>query len=243
MSKEQDLLQTQLEAASKCIGYQFNNPLYLNLALTHRSAAQEHNERLEFLGDAVLGLIIGELLYRKFPEATEGQLSHLRMSLIKGETLAKVAETLGLSEFIQLGAGEKRSGGKYRKSILENTLEAIIGGIYLDSDFSICGQVVVPWFREWLQNLELSDEVRDAKSVLQEMVQAAKLNLPVYEIIDVQGKEHDQTFTVQCIVKELKLCEVAQGKSRKKAEQAAAEKTLLRARAILEEISTDNGQA
>ena len=206
------------------LGYTFRTPALLTQALTHRSTQQKyHNERLEFLGDAVLGVLMGEVLYRKFPEATEGQLSHLRMSLIRGETLSTVAESLALGEHLLLGQGERQSGGRSRKSILENVLEAVIGAIYLDSDLATCGQVVMPWFHQQLSRLKLADEIRDPKTILQEYLQAKRLPLPEYQLLEASGALHDQTFRIRCAIGSLQIETEGEGKSRKKAEQDAAD--------------------
>lgn len=218
---DNSLLQS-LEYCQKKIGYRFAQVNLLEQALTHRSASPMHNERLEFLGDAVLSLIIGFQLYQQFPTATEGQLSHIRMSLVKGDTLAKVAEQLNLGDALILGVGERKSGGKRRKSILEDVLEAIIGAVYLDSDFTVCSQVVLPWFQPWLAEITLQDNVRDDKSFLQELLQARKLSLPSYEILRIEGEEHQQTFVVSCTLDELNITVEGQGTSRKRAEQMAA---------------------
>ncbi len=211
---------------SQRLGYEFNHPELLKLALTHRSFAPTHNERLEFLGDSVLGLIIAEALYQQFPYAQEGQLSRLRSSLVKGETLVTLAQSFQLGDELTLGVGELRSGGHRRHSILENALEALIGAIYLDSDFNTCRTIVLRWFASRLQNLSLQDNVRDPKSRLQEYLQGKGLALPIYQIFRTEGEEHHQTFWVRCSVEVLGLIEEAQGLSRKSAEQQSAEQIL-----------------
>ncbi len=222
----QTLLPVEPQVILAKLGYLFKDTELLALALTHRSTQQPHNERLEFLGDAVLGLVMGEMLYRKFPSATEGQLSHLRISLIRGDTLTTVAESIGLGPFVLLGYGERHNGGRNRRSILENALEAMIGAIYLDSDLSTCGQVIIPWFSPWLSSLHLADEVRDPKTILQEYLQSKHLPLPLYEIVSVTGPLHDQLFQIACHVPTLDIHTEGTGKSRKKAEQDAAERAM-----------------
>ncbi len=214
--------QYQQAAMAQRIGYDFNDPKLLRTALTHRSYAHENNERLEFLGDAVLSCIIGEELYKLFPRAQEGQLSRLRAYLVRGTTLAEVARALGLGEALLLGQGELKSGGADRKSILENALEALIGAIYLDSDLATCRGCVERWYAERLQNLSLNDNVRDAKSFLQEWAQAAGHDMPCYEVLKIEGAEHCQTFHVRCEIQALSQAAEAQGTNRKMAEQAAA---------------------
>jgi ribonuclease-3 len=214
-------------ALSKRLGYTFKDPELLRLALTHRSISSgPHNERLEFLGDSVLGIIIAESLYQQFPHAQEGQLSRLRSSLVKGETLAAVAQSFQLGDELILGIGELKNGGHRRVSILENALEAIIGAIYLDSNFNTCREVVLNWFTSRLATLSLKDNVRDPKSRLQEYLQGKGLALPIYEIIRTEGEEHKQTFWVRCTVEALTVVEEAQGLSRKAAEQQSAEMIL-----------------
>ena len=209
------------------LGYTFRNPELLRLALTHRSVLTgEHNERLEYLGDSVLNFIIAEALYQQFPQAKEGQLSRLRASLVKGETVAAIAHDFGLGEHLILGIGELKNGGHRRESILENALEALIGAIYLDSDFATCRAVVLQWFTERLVTLSLKDNVRDPKSRLQEYLQGKGLALPVYQITRTEGQEHEQIFWVRCSVAALKIEEEAKGLSRKAAEQQAAENIL-----------------
>lgn len=205
------------------LGYGFQNQGLLELALTHRSYASPNNERLEFLGDAILGMVIAKTLYERFPESSEGQLTKMRSFLVKGQTLAKVAVELKLGDFIRLGVGELKSGGSRRDSILENTCEAVIGGIYLDSDLSITREVILPWFESRIETLkETNLSPQDAKSQLQEILQGKGLDLPRYEVLKTEGKEHEQTFTVMCYADDLSLSAEGVGKNRKAAEQEAA---------------------
>ncbi|MDF2939891.1 MAG: ribonuclease [Gammaproteobacteria bacterium] len=208
------------------IGYFFNDSNLLYLALSHRSSEGPHNERLEFLGDAVLSLSIAEALYQKFPEAKEGELSRLRSSLVKGETLAVVAQEFNLGDYLRLGSGELKSGGYRRSSILEDAIEAIIGAIYLDSDFPTARAMVLAWFKSRIQALSLTDSLRDSKSRLQEYLQSKGYALPVYELVKAEGPDHAQIFTVRCMVKDLNLSAEAEGPSRRIADQEAAKALL-----------------
>lgn len=205
------------------IGYTFQQQPLLELALTHRSySGKENNERLEFLGDSLLNFIIGEALFQRFPNAREGQLSRLRASLVKGVTLTKIAQHLELGPFLLLGPGELKSGGARRDSILADTVEAIIGAIYLDGGLECCKERVLAWFAPRLQNLTLNDTIKDNKTRLQEWLQAQKWTLPLYTILDIEGASHSQHFVVECVVEEAKLAFKGEGNSRRQAEQMAA---------------------
>lgn len=215
-----------LNQLSEKLGYQFNDPDLLFLALSHRSIDGPHNERLEFLGDAVLSLSIAEALYQKFPTANEGELSRLRSSLVKGETLAVVAQEFELGNYLRLGSGELKSGGYRRNSILEDAIEAIIGAVYLDSDFLTARALVLSWFKSRIDKLSLTDSLRDSKSRLQEYLQSKGLNLPVYELVKTEGPDHAQVFTVCCKVIDLNLSAQATGHNRRQAEQDSAKAVL-----------------
>lgn len=204
------------------LGYAFSDPNLLKRALSHRSFGANNNERLEFLGDSILNFIIAQRLFEKFPSAKEGELSRLRASLVKGETLAKVAKELNLGEFLLLGEGELKSGGFRRASILADAVEAIIGAIYLDSDMPTVVERVYSWFSDRIDNITLEDDARDAKSQLQEWLQARKLPLPVYEVVATEGEAHNQTFTVTCSVSVLAEATKAVASNRKHAEKQAA---------------------
>jgi len=211
---------------SKKLGYTFNDQSLLLQALTHRSAKGAHNERLEFLGDSILGFIIAETLYDKFPKQNEGELTRMRSSLVKGVTLAEIARDFNLGEFLILGPGELKSGGHRRDSILEDAVEAIIGAVYIDSDIYTCKDLVLSWFTERLDVIKPGQEQKDPKTRLQEYLQGRKIPLPQYDVIDTSGQSHNQEFTVRCTTKELAIEVVTKGTSRRKAEQAAAEKVL-----------------
>ncbi len=167
------------------------------LALTHRSYAGRNNERLEFLGDAILNFVAGEALFNHFPQAREGQLSRLRARLVKGETLAVLARGFELGEYLRLGSGELKSGGYRRESILADTLEALIGAIYLDAGMDVARERVVAWLANELQGLTLVDTNKDPKTRLQEFLQSRACELPRYEVVDIQGEPHCRTFFVE----------------------------------------------
>lgn len=216
-----------LAALESAIGYQFQDSALIQLALTHRSVSgSENNERLEFLGDSILNFIIGEALFKQFPKAKEGQLSRIRASLVKGETLAEIGQQLQLNRYIQLGAGELKSGGARRSSTLADAVEAIIGAIYIESGFDACQSVVLNWFAERLQQISLTDSVKDNKTRLQELLQASKLPVPTYNIISIEGQSHCQRFEVECIVEGSEQTFLGEGASRRHAEQQAAGKAL-----------------
>lgn len=202
---------------------QFNDEALLEQALTHRSVHKsKNNERLEFLGDSVLGIVISEFIYLKKPDATEGELSRIRSSLVKEEALARVARDIDLGQYIHLGAGELKSGGFRRDSILSDAVEAIIGAVYLDQGFESAKQLVLFLYQEYLVNLPSPTSLKDPKTRLQEYLQSQKINLPIYHVTDSSGKSHNQVFTVSCNIAELKISAIGTGTSRKKAEQMAA---------------------
>jgi len=216
-----------LEKFRTLLDYQFKQPDLLEQALTHRSySADKNNERLEFLGDSVLSLVITQHIYQRQPEADEGELSRIRSSLVRQDALARVARDIGLGDYIYLGGGELKSGGFRRSSILSDTLEAIIGAIYLDSGFGSAQDTVLFLYRDYLLSLPDTDTLKDAKTRLQEYLQSRQLGLPEYTVIKTIGKSHDQVFTVTCSIASLKLKYSGEGSSRKKAEQDAARKTL-----------------
>ena len=211
---------------SKKLGYRFQEPTLLVQALTHRSAKGDHNERLEFLGDSILGFVIAETLYDKFPQENEGDLTRMRSSLVKGVTLAEVARGFNLGEYLILGPGELKSGGHRRDSILEDAVEAIIGAIYIDSDMATCKSLILSWFEQRLNAIKPGQAQKDPKTRLQEYLQGRKIALPLYEVIDTTGQSHNQEFTVRCTTSEIDNEVITKGTSRRKAEQSAAEKVL-----------------
>jgi len=210
----------------EALQYQFKNLDLLELALTHRSCGSRNNERLEFLGDSILNHTIAENLFRRFEEASEGELSRMRAKLVKGKTLAAVARELDLGEQLKLGPGEMKSGGHRRDSILADTLEAIVGAILLDSGADAVKQCVLRWFESRLGGISPEAAAKDAKTSLQEYLQGRGLPLPDYQLAAVQGEDHCQEFTIICSLENpLLQCEGI-GSSRRKAEQLAAAATL-----------------
>jgi len=211
-----------LQSLCKKLGYQFEDPDYLKMALSHRSVGKKNNERLEFLGDSIIGYVMADELYHRFINDNEGNLSRYRSLLVKGETLASIARQFDLGEYLNLGGGELKSGGFRRTSILADAMEAIIGAIALDSNIEQARSCVLSWYKERLENITSLD-LKDPKTRLQEYLQAKKFDLPYYEVINVDGKEHAQTFHVNCIVKEINAMASAVGSSRRAAEQKSAE--------------------
>lgn len=211
-----------IERLQRELSYTFADPQLLELALSHRSLGSRNNERLEFLGDSILNHIIAESLFRQFPKAREGELSRMRASLVKGETLAELARELQLGEYVLLGPGERKSGGHRRTSILADTFEAVVGAILLDSSVDHCRQLVLAWFEPRLAQLDLSSAVKDSKTQLQEYLQGRGQPLPKYHLLEVQGEDHSQQFLVECRLHNPALVAEGVGSSRRKAEQAAA---------------------
>lgn len=205
--------------------YQFNDAALLDMALTHRSVSGPNNERLEFLGDAVLGLVIAQELFARHPDAKEGELSRMRSALVRGETLAKLAKDLKMPTHLNLGAGELKNGGQHRQSILADAMEAVIGAVYLDSDFVTVKDVVLALYGNLFEGLSLLESTKDPKSQLQEYTQANKLPLPKYNA-KITGEAHAQTFHVSCEILTLPHLTTGESSSRRKAEQIAAEKYL-----------------
>lgn len=212
----------RISTLAKKIDYQFKKPELLESALTHRSVRLENNERMEFLGDSIVNFLIAEALYNKFPTAREGKLSRIRASLVKGDTLAELAQELELGDFIRLGPGELKSGGHRRTSILADTMEALIGALYIDGGMTICKKKVISWFDERLNNVTLESNLKDPKTQLQEFLQGKRLSLPTYDIIKIVGSAHNQTFHIKCSVKGIKEASKGAGTSRRRAEQEAA---------------------
>ena len=217
-------------------GYDFRDAELLSLALTHRSFSRNHNERLEFLGDALLGMFIANELFKKFPEAAESDLTRLRASLVKQETLALLAKQLDLGRHIRFGIGEHRSGGGQKDSLLANAMEALIGAIYLDSDLESCRRFIGAVYASLLDGLTMENIPKDPKSELQEYMQANKKSLPAYNVIAEEGEAHNKMFTIECCVEGLAKPIVAKGRSKRTAEQTAA-------RTALQMIAPDAGQS
>lgn len=211
---------------SSKLGLVFNNPDLFLTALTHRSAGAKNNERLEFLGDSILGFVIAEILYDKFSEAPEGVLSRLRANLVNQGTLADLARQHRFGDYLLLGSGELKSGGFRRESILSDAVEAVIGALYLDQGMDVCKQWINVLFQQKLQALSLENWQKDPKTQLQELMQSKKVDLPEYTLLTMSGLPHEQTFKVKCSIPLLKDACIGTGVSRKRAEQAAAEKML-----------------
>lgn len=209
--------------------YRFEQEELLRQALTHRSFSRgDNNERLEFLGDSILGLIISRQIYARFGEASEGKLSRMRAALVKKQTLAEIARSIDLGAHLRLGGGELKSGGHRRESILADALEAIIAAVYLDGGDAAAEGVVLRLYQDRLDALDETMHLKDAKTRLQEYLQSRKMNLPDYSVDETSGQAHEQTFTVSCNLAELDLHSVGRGSSRKQAEQEAARDMLAR---------------
>ncbi len=202
------------------------DPELLQQALTHRSAGKKNNERLEFLGDSILSLVVSEWLYCHFPQLSEGQLSRLRASLVKGETLAEVARSYGLGDALILGSGELKSGGFDRASVLADAVEALFGAVLVDKGFDSARRFILAVFRPWLEKIDPQDNLKDPKSRLQEVLQKNALSLPEYTTLSESGKDHKKEFVVACSVPQLGLSTQSRAGSRKRAEQEAARKML-----------------
>jgi ribonuclease-3 len=205
--------------------YRFKDDILLQTALTHRSYSVDNNERLEFLGDAALDLVISELLYQSYSGQTEGSLSRMRSSLVKGNTLAELAKELDVGDYLILGKGENTSGGRERLSLLSDALEAMIGAIFLDGGYVAVKNVIIKIFDSRIQALDPKSEHKDHKSILQEKLQGEKQGLPVYSLVRSVG-DHNKTFVVECSIKSGEIVTQASGKTLRVAEQKAASKAL-----------------
>lgn len=214
------------------LDYHFNDRSLLTQALTHRSHGAPHNERLEFLGDSVLNFVVASLLFDQFPKLDEGNLSRMRASLVRQATLADIATRLQLSEFLKLGEGEMKSGGFRRPSILSDALEAVFGAVYIDGGFEAARRVISSQYESLLSEVDPISQGKDAKTLLQERLQAMRLDLPVYTVVATHGAAHNQLFEVACDVPRLEIRVQAAGSSRRAAEQSAAQLALERLDAI-----------
>jgi ribonuclease-3 len=215
-----------LQSLQKRLGYRFNSQALLTRALTHRSFGAEHNERLEFLGDAVLNLAVSSLLYERFQGSDEGDLTRVRAHLVREDSLHRVGLLLDLPAAVRLSEGETRGGGAQRPSILADAVEAVIGGVYLDGGFAPAAEVVRTLFGDIIQATEAESWTKDAKTELQEWLQARRFAVPAYRIVATRGQAHAQTFEVECAVAALGLAQQGEGKSRRAAEQEAARRLL-----------------
>jgi ribonuclease-3 len=207
-------------------GHAFRDPELLRRALRHRSAGPVHNERLEFLGDALVNLIVAESLYAHWPRADEGALTRARASLVCEPALAELARQLGVGEWVELGPGELKTGGHRRDSILADALEALVGAIHLDAGYDTCRDVVLPWFEPAIRALPIGKVGKDAKTRLQEWLQGRQLARPEYTLVETRGQEHARVFRVACEVREPARRAEAEAASVRAAEQAAAELVL-----------------
>lgn len=221
-----DILQQRL-------GYRFSDQNLLARALTHRSHGLAHNERLEFLGDSVLNCAVAALLYERLSKLDEGDLSRVRANLVKQQALYEIAQRLELSVHVQLGEGERKSGGFRRPSILADTFEAILGAIFLDGGFAAAEQTIRRLYEPILRNIDPSTLGKDAKTLLQEWLQSRKIPLPVYSVVATHGAAHSQMFEVECSVPKLEIQVLGSGGSRRAAEQAAAKLAFEKAQMLL----------
>ncbi len=212
-----------MKKLQKKINYQFKDLSLLKLALTHRSTGRNNNERLEFLGDSILGVAISKELYQRFPFVDEGKLSRLRSHLIRGQTLVQLGTALELSNNLILGSGELKSGGYRRESIQANTVEAIFGAVLLDSNFETTNMVILGLFKVLLNNISPDDSLKDSKTQLQEYLQKRGNILPKYKLTDTTGKDHNAIFMVNCFLEDQNLQVKQSAKSIKKAEQFCAQ--------------------
>ena len=210
------------EALVRRIGYEFKDPALLRRALTHRSFGMPHNERLEFLGDSVLSCAIATHLYHLHTRVQEGDLSRMRAHLVKEQTLSEIASSLNLGDYLKLGEGELKSGGFRRPSILADTLEAIIGAVYLDGGFTSAEQMIARLFEPLMKGLDPKTLGKDPKTLLQEYLQGRKLPLPNYTVLSISGEAHEQHFEVECSIPDLGVSACGGGVSRRSAEQQAA---------------------
>jgi len=220
-----------LASLELALDYQFRNAAMLERAVTHRSHGSNHNERLEFLGDSVLNFVVAALLFRRFPKIDEGDLSRLRANLVKQSSLAEIAQRLSLSQYLRLGEGELKSGGFRRPSILADALEAIFGAVFLDSGFEAAQRVIERQYVAILVNVDPKTLGKDPKTLLQEVLQGRKLDLPVYTVVATHGAAHNQMFDVECSIPALDIKVIAGGASRRAAEQSAATLALAAVRA------------
>lgn len=216
----------EFESLYKKLNYSFSNPKLLQQALTHRSVGKQNNERLEFLGDSILNFVIASELYQRFEDAREGDLSRIRSFLVKGDRLAEIANSIDLGNILALGPGELKTGGFRRASILEDAIEAIFGAIYLDGGYTKARKVILELYSRPLANLPPIEQLKDAKTRLQEYLQSKRLPLPEYKIEEILGEQHNRTFKVSCKVPGLTAPTYGVARSRRKAEQASAENAL-----------------
>lgn len=226
----------QLQALEKVLDYEFKDKALLELALTHRSFHGNNNERLEFLGDSILNFIVAELLFKKFSDLDEGDLSRLRSQLVKESTLSEIGAAINIGEYLKLGEGELKSAGWRRPSIMADGVEAIIGALFMDGGIDASHLFITKSYQDRINSINPREIHKDPKSILQEFLQSKKIALPFYEIISIKGEAHSQFFKVNCSISELKLSSEGEGTSRKVAEQMAAQVAMK----MLKKNSNDN---
>ncbi len=208
------------------LGHTFHDIALLQQALTHRSHSASHNERLEFLGDSILNCVIADLLYERYSQLDEGDLSRLRANLVKQQALYEIAQNIGLSQFLRLGEGELKSGGFRRPSILADTLEAVLGAVFLDAGFPVVQKVIRTLYLSMLDKIDPHALGKDAKTLLQEYLQSKRISLPQYSVVATRGAAHSQEFEVECVIPKLAIRVYGRGISRRAGEQAAAQLAL-----------------
>jgi len=218
--------QSKQQWCKSTLGYDFNDNSLLDLALTHRSHSKDNNERLEFLGDAVLDLILSDTLYRRYSLMDEGNLSRMRASIVNEKSLSLVASQLLINEHLILGPGEMTSGGSQRDSILANTLEAILGAIFVDGGYHSVETIILKIFKDNINSIDPESDYKDSKSQLQELLQQQQKDLPQYQLIETTGDKHDQEFLIECVIDNGNIITTATAKNIKTAEQKAASKAL-----------------
>jgi ribonuclease-3 len=212
-----------LKAIEQALGYTFRDPRHLQQALTHRSFGTPHNERLEFLGDSVLNCAVAHLLYQQFPDLPEGALSRLRASLVRQQALFEIAMRLNIGEHLRLGDGEVKSGGRQRPSILADALESLFGALFLDAGFDTAARVIQALYAAQVASIDPNQSAKDAKTLLQEVLQSRRLALPDYVLVGTRGEAHAQTFHIDCVIAALNIRTHGAGNSRRVAEQNAAQ--------------------
>jgi len=223
----------------KKLEYSFSDIELLNEALTHRSFATKNNERLEFLGDGILNFVIAHELFKLYPDVQEGDLSRLRANLVNKESLAEIANELALGDVINLGSGELKSGGFRRPSILADAVESILGAVYCDSGFEACRNLIVRLYASKLASHIDLNSLKDPKTRLQELLQSRSYPLPDYQVVNVTGQAHAQIFHLKCSIEKMNIEVSGEGKSRRKAEQIAAEKAIAEVESFFERKSSD----
>ncbi|MDB5814592.1 MAG: ribonuclease [Rhodocyclales bacterium] len=215
-----------LETLQRGLAYRFVQSRLLEQAVTHRSYSADHNERLEFLGDSILNMVVAMMLFERFAQLREGELSRLRAQFVRQDSLQGIAETLGIGGVLHLGEGELKSGGDRRPSILADATEAIFGAVFLDGGFDAARRVIEGLYASLLADFDPGRNLKDPKTALQELLQARRLTLPRYDLVEIRGEAHAQEFEIACVIEPLKLRTLGVGNSRRAAEQTAAQVAL-----------------